>query len=214
MSDLQMVSVSSESSGQSGSPSQSQASGMQVSLSRQWNSPTSHEMASKMAWWKSKEKETKDVTWSNDHDQVDHVSNLKVCARCTHEHGWTCFEWMWWRGIMLLFCTVHVHCASFAYNFVGTGCHTNTPHAPIQPHPQEIKLPKPRWHRHCRGIVILTASTSKTWCPLRLGKLLQSTFASLFLSCCLLGGMLSFDGGTGGVQWKPSQLKSHHSCSI
>lgn len=93
---------------------------------------------------------------------------------------------------------------------------TQTHHTPppIQPHPQEIKLPKPRWHRHCRGIVILTASTSKTWCPLRLGKLLQSTFASLFLSCCLLGGMLSFDGGTGGVQWKPSQLKSHHSCSI
>lgn len=141
MNNLQMVSVSSESSGQSGSPSQSQASGMQVSLSRQWNSPTSHEMASKMAWWKSKEKETKAVTWSDDHGQVDHVSDLKVCARYTY--GWTCFEWMWWRGITLLVCTVHVHCTSFAYNnFVRTGCHppppshhthTHTPYPPSNP---------------------------------------------------------------------------------
>lgn len=59
MRNLQMVSVSSESSGQSGSPSQTQASGMQVSLSRQWNSPTSHEMASKVAWWRVKRKRQK-----------------------------------------------------------------------------------------------------------------------------------------------------------
>lgn len=59
MSDLQMVSVSSESSGQSGSPSQSQASGMQVFWSRQWNSPMSHKMASKMARRRVRKREGK-----------------------------------------------------------------------------------------------------------------------------------------------------------
>lgn len=47
MRDLQVWSLSSESSGQSGSPSQSQASVMQVRRSWQWNSPMSHEMASR-----------------------------------------------------------------------------------------------------------------------------------------------------------------------
>ena len=48
----------------------------------------------------------------------------------------------------------------------------------------------------------------------RLGKLLQSSLASLFLSFfCLLGVPLSCDGETGGVQRKPSRLKSHHRLS-
>lgn len=56
---------------------------------------------------------------------------------------------------------------------------------------------------------------TKTRCPLRLGKLLQSSLASLFLSF-LASVVLRFQlmVGTGGVQWKPSQLKSHHSLSI
>lgn len=35
---------------------------------------------------------------------------------------------------------------------------------------------------------------TKTQCPLCLGKLLQSSLPSLFLSFCLLGAVLSFDG--------------------
>lgn len=92
MSDLQMAPVSSESSGQSGSPSQSQALGTQAFRSRQWNSPMSHKMASKMArakergeekgkcsmrWWLAKMR----ITW---------------LGGCTFEHGHRCCSWNLW----------------------------------------------------------------------------------------------------------------------
>lgn len=169
MRDLQIASVSSESSGQSGSPSQSHASGIQVSSLRQWNSPTSHKMASKMAWRKSEEKEKKDAAWGDDHDQVDCVFNQKVCAGCTREHGWretTWRKWIWWIGIninetLLLHCTVCVGGLSFLnYN-------SSSEHEGIVCFlflffpPNKIKLPKPRWHRHCPSLVMLTASFLK-----------------------------------------------------
>ncbi len=78
MSDLQMLSDSSESSGQSGSPSQSQASGMQVSSSRQWNSPTSHTMASRMAWQQSGEEERGNAAWGDDSELEGHMFQLNM----------------------------------------------------------------------------------------------------------------------------------------
>lgn len=86
MSDLQMASVSSESSGQSGSPSQSQASETQVFRSRQWNSPMSHKMVSKMAWGKEwgKERGKCSIRWWLADRRITWL------AGCTFEHGCRC----------------------------------------------------------------------------------------------------------------------------
>lgn len=89
MSDLQMVSVSSEPSGQSGSPSQSQASGTQVFRSRQWNSPMSHKMASKMAWGKE---------WGKKEGEMQHevMTGKQVAHMISRMYIWT------WAQMLLM----------------------------------------------------------------------------------------------------------------
>lgn len=76
ISNLQTAATSSESSGQSGSPSQSQASGMQVSLLwRQWNSPTSHKMASEVAAvWEEKRRKRKKKR-KREREEMQHEGN-------------------------------------------------------------------------------------------------------------------------------------------
>ena len=108
MSDLQSLSDSSESSGQSGSWSQSQASGMQVSSSWQWNSPMSHKMASWMAWGeggegrreREREKMQHEVMVANEVDsrQTGNVNlNMSECERVSA-------LFTWWKTLMIVEC--------------------------------------------------------------------------------------------------------------
>lgn len=54
-----------------------------------------------------------------------------------------------------------------------------------------------------------SSAPTKTWCPSRFGKLLQSALARLLLSLCLHGVWKR-----GGVHWKSGEPKRHHSLSI
>lgn len=81
--------------------------------------------------------------------------------------------------------------------------------------PTTLSYQNQRWHRHCLGIVILTAPLLKDMMSFAPWKTITKQFSQvcsyLFASLVVCFHLMV---RTGGVQWKPSQLKSHHSCSI
>lgn len=155
--------------------------------------------------WRKREKMQHEVMVANEVDsqQTGNV-NLNVSER---ERVPAFF--IWWKALMIIeCCSVSLFSQSeheaitFNFFFYSTWLKSTKRRQATQTLP-----------RHCD--FDSSPPPTKTCCPLRLGKLLQSSLASLFLSF-LASVVLRFQlmVGTGGVQWKPSQLKSHHSLSI